>query len=257
MTMRRASLRRTPALAAIAVASLLAAACSGGLSNPSAVVESGTVAANSAAAAAFDMPSGPASGGREVIAEPKAADLAVVGPLGERALGRPDAPLTVYEYASLTCPYCRDFHDKTFPRIKKAYVDTGKIRWVLREFPIGRASGTAWITTRCAKEEAQFGLYERFLREQPSWVSQEVRPDAIFAVARKAGMSRAEFDSCMANQSIEQGLTWVKERARQLGVSGTPTFFIGVTKARANLSFEEFKAMADPLLAAPKSATSG
>lgn len=194
-----------------------------------------TTIARRTASGVTDLSSGP----RAVIEQPTAADLAETGPLGDRTLGRPDAPLTVIEYASLTCPYCRAFHADVFPKVKAKYIDTGKVRWVLREFPIGRSSGTAWIVTRCAAESKHFELYEAYLREQPKWVSQEVRTDAIFAVAAEHGMSRQEFDSCLSNQSIEDGLHWVKERARTLGVSGTPTFFFGTTKVRGMLTFEE------------------
>lgn len=225
--------------------------CSSGPGSPLAggTQSTETVAAvtiqSSASARALDMPQGPADGGRKVIESPTAADLLVAGPVPEQMLGKADAPVTVIEYASLTCPYCRAFHETTFPRVKKELIDTGKVRWILREFPIGRSSGTAWIVTRCAPERKYFSLYERFLKEQPSWVSQEVRPDAIFAVAHKEGMTRSEFDKCLSNQDIESGLRWVKERGRELGVSGTPTFFVGETKVRSMLTFEELKALVD------------
>jgi protein-disulfide isomerase len=203
------------------------------------------------------MPEGAANGRRNVIAEPTAADLAAAGPLSDRFLGSGDAPLTVYEYASMTCPYCRAFHASSFPTIKKAYIDTGKIKWVIREFPIGRSSGNAWIAVRCASEEHWFGVYERLLAEQARWVSQEVRIDAISAVAETAGLGRAEFDSCLANQPLIEGLNWVKERGRQLGVIGTPTFFIGARQVRQVLTPEEFKAIVEPMLSNGVVASSG
>ena len=200
---------------------------------------------------------GAVSGGRKIIAEPTAVDLAVAGPLGDRVLGSASAPLTVYEYASMTCPHCRAFHASSFPAIKKAYIDTGKIKWVIREFPIGRSSGNAWIITRCAKDETWHALYERLLAEQASWVSQEVRLDAIYAVAAKEGMSRSEFDSCLANQPLIDGLNWVKERGRELGVIGTPTFFIGTKHVRQVLTPDEFKSIVEPMLSGGVVASSG
>jgi protein-disulfide isomerase len=177
------------------------------------------------------------------------ADILVPGPIGEQALGSADAPVTVVEYASLTCPHCRAFHATSFDTIKKTYIDTGKVRWILREFPIGRASGTAWIVTRCAPAKDYFKLYTMYLEQQANWVSQEVRRDEIFAVAAQIGMTRAQFDACLANQELETQLTWVKQRGRQLGVSGTPTFFIGTEKVRRPLTVEEFKAFIEPQLA--------
>lgn len=203
-----------------------------------------TMIAGRTPSGATDLSSGP----RQVIEHPTAADLAAAGPLSDRVLGRADAPLTVIEYASLTCPHCRAFHTQTFAQVKKAYIDTGKIRWILREFPIGHTSGTAWIVTRCAPEKDYFELYQAYLEQQSSWVAQEVRLDPIYAVAAKFGMSRQEFDKCLSNQSIQSGLLWVKERGRTLGVSGTPTFFVGENKVRGELTFDQFRALADPQL---------
>jgi protein-disulfide isomerase len=251
----------------VALLGALALAHLGGCSNgPDGPLEGGAVQATesieggsvqTAFSRSMDMPQGPAEGGRKVIESPTLADLMVAGPLPERILGKADAPVTVIEYASLTCPYCRAFHDKTFPRVKKDLIATGRLRWILREFPIGRSSGTAWIVTRCAPEKRYFSLYERFLKEQPSWVSQEVRTDAIFAVAQKEGMTRSEFDKCLSNQDIESGLKWVKERGRELGVVGTPTFFINERKVGTILSYEELKALIDQAPAgAPQAAAS-
>jgi protein-disulfide isomerase len=168
------------------------------------------------------------------------------GPLGERALGNPNAPITVIEYASLTCPHCASFQRDVFPRVKKEFIDTGKIRFIVREFPIGRTSGAAAIATRCVPPEKYFSLFSAFLLRQPEWVSQEVRPDAIYSVAKSSGLSRAEFDKCATNQTIIDGLTEVKQRGRKFGVVGTPTFFANGRKAQGTITFEEFKALLDP-----------
>lgn len=238
---------------------LLLAGCSGGPTSlgGAGATQSTEALAVSGAATGYSgtLPQGPAEGGRQVIEHPTMADLSMPGPLPEHVLGSADAPVTVIEYASLTCPYCRAFHQETFPRVRKELIDTGKVRWILREFPIGRASGTAWIVTSCTTEKRFFPLYERYLKEQASWVSQEVQLDAIFAVAAKAGMSRSEFDKCLANQSIEAGLKWVKERGRQLGVSGTPTFFFNETKVRSMLTFAQVKELVEGATA-PKVAAS-
>jgi protein-disulfide isomerase len=177
---------------------------------------------------------------------PPAAELMRDGPLGERALGNPNAPVTVIEYASLTCPHCAHFQRDVFPRVKKAYIDTGKIRFIVREFPIGRTSGAAAIATRCVPPQKYFTLFSAFLSRQPEWVSQEVRPDAIYAVAKSSGLSRQAFDNCLANQTIIDGLTEVKQRGRQFGVIGTPTFFANGRKAQGTITFEEFKALVEP-----------
>jgi protein-disulfide isomerase len=165
------------------------------------------------------------------------------GPLGDHAMGRPNAPVTVIEYASWSCPHCRNFEMKVFPRFKRAFIDTGKVRYVVREFPIGHASGTAALVNNCAPKGKYFILFHDFLADQADWVSQEVRLDAIYGVARRVGMSRAAFDKCLANQPMIAALKAVKERGRQLGIIGTPTFFINGQKAQGEITFEQLKAM--------------
>lgn len=174
---------------------------------------------------------------------PNPAELAREGPLGDMALGNPNAPVTIIEYASLTCPFCHKFHLTTYPRIKKELIDTGKVRYVIREFPIGRTAAAAAVVARCAPAKDYFTLYDKFLTQQRKWTSQKVRPDAIYKIAAQTGMSRKTFDACMANQEISEGLLWVKKRAREFGVSGTPTFFINGKKERGVLTYDQIRAM--------------
>ncbi len=191
---------------------------------------------------------GPTSHPNAQKAPPSLEALMTPGPLGDRYLGKADAPVTIIEYASLTCPYCRAFYQKTFPKLKRAYIDTGKVRYIRRAFPIGRASGTAHIIQRCAPEKAYFTLFDKFITRQREWVAQKIRYDAIFKIAAETGMTRAQFDKCLTNRKIEDGLKWVKERAREFGVIGTPTFFVNGKKMRGFYTFEEMKAVIDPLL---------
>ena len=189
-------------------------------------------------------------GGREVIEKPTIADIMQAGPLPEMSFGRPDAPVTIVQYASLTCPYCRRFHKETFPQLKRAYIDTGKVRYILREFPIGKASGAATIALRCTKPEKYLELYGKFLEQQPAWVSQEVRLDPIFKVASQVGMTRQQFDACRENQAMIDGLKWVKDRGRKLGVIGTPNFFVEGTLVKKVLTIEEIRGLVEPIVQA-------
>ncbi|GBF27847.1 disulfide bond formation protein D [bacterium MnTg02] len=182
---------------------------------------------------------------------PKLEDLMKAGPLGEKSLGQPNAPVTMIKYASLTCPYCRAFHTKTFPELKRRYIDTGKIRYILREFPIGHASGAATVVMRCIgqnDDRKYFEIYDLYLTKQHLWVSLEVRKDAIYKIVAPLGITRKTFDTCFENQNIVAGLKWVKQRGRQLGVIGTPTFFINGKKARSVLTIGEIQKMVQPYL---------
>lgn len=162
----------------------------------------------------------------EVIANPTLEQVMAPGPLREMSIGRADAPVTIIKYASLTCPYCRKFQLETFPVLRREYIDTGKVRFIIREFPIGFQSGAATIALRCAAPSQYFSLYERFLRHQAQWVSQEVRHDPIFKIAKQAGLSRAEFDACYKDEALIANLKRIKDRGRKLGVIGTPNFFV-------------------------------
>jgi len=189
---------------------------------------------------------GGAMGPAETTAIPLKEQILEPGPLGEREYGNRNAPVTIVEYASLTCPHCRNYHAKVFPKVKRQYIDTGKVRYIIREFPIGRTAGTAAIITRCGPEKTYLSLTEAYLSRQSQWVSQEVRPDAIYKVAKTSGMSRETFDKCLSNQTIIDGLTEVKQRGRKYGVIGTPTLFINGQKAQGEVTFEEIKAMIEP-----------
>lgn len=190
-------------------------------------------------------------GRREVIQNPSLEEILKPGELPEMALGRKDAPVTIVQYASMTCPICRRFLAETFPALKREYIDTGKVRFILRaEFPIGRQSGLATVALRCAPPEKYFVLYEKFMAQQPSWVSQEVRPDPIFKVAAQVGMTRAQFDSCRENRGMIAAINGIKERGRTLGVIGTPNFFVEGKLVKSFLGIAELRAMIDPILAA-------
>lgn len=173
---------------------------------------------------------------------PRPAALMEEGPLGDMAQGDPDAPATLIEYASLTCPYCRKFHTDTYPRLKKELIDTGRVRYIVREFPIGNTAAAAAVVTRCAPKEDRFTLFEKYLTQQKKWTSQEVRYDALYEIAAQTGMSRAAFDRCLENQELIDGVKWSKQRGRELGVTGTPTFFINGEKETGVLTFEQIKA---------------
>lgn len=167
--------------------------------------------------------------------------LSEPGPMGDRVLGNANATVTVVEYASLGCSICRAFHKATFPRFKKEYIDTGKVRFIYREFPIGKSSVAAAAALRCVPEKHFFRLSDKFMNSTGHWNGREVNADAIYKVVQDSGLTRSAFDTCLSNQKINDGVTWVKQRGRELGVQGTPTFFINGHKVRGALTFEEMQ----------------
>lgn len=188
------------------------------------------------------------SGPRQIIEKPTLAQVLKSGPQPEYTLGKPNAPVTVVKYASLTCPICAKFQRVVFPEFKKTYIDTGKVRLIIRQFPIGRSAGNATIALECAPKSKYLSLYNKFLSQQSKWVSQNVRLDAIYNVAKQVGMSRAKFDSCLKDQKLIKDLDWVKDRGRTLGIIGTPNFFVQNKRYKRALNMDGLRAAIDPLL---------
>ncbi len=179
---------------------------------------------------------------------PTIAELMQPGPLKEMSLGRADARVTVIEYFSPTCPVCHRFHKATWPSFKRRYIDTGKVRFIAREFPIGHSSGNAAVIIRC-NESKYFQLMNAYLLQQSRWVSLEVRLDKIYSIAAPFGISQAKFNACLADKQLVANMKQIKERGRDLGVIGTPTFFINGKQLRGALTMAQLQAEIDPLLA--------
>jgi protein-disulfide isomerase len=238
------------ATAALAAVVLSVAACGGTGPSLPAVATGGAGTPDRIEGNPFQDTSVQALAGRTVIANPSIADIMQpASGLAEMSLGRADAPVTFIKYASMTCPYCRQFQIEVFPELKRQYIDTGKMRFIVREFPIGFQSGAATIALRCVPPSKYFQLYDRLMRQQAIWVSQEVRIDPIVKVAAEVGLTREQFDACRQNQGMVQSLAAIKERGRTLGVIGTPNFFVNGKLIKTVLTLKDVKALVDPLIA--------
>jgi protein-disulfide isomerase len=176
------------------------------------------------------------------------ADLLVPGPLGDEIQGQADAPVTIVEYASMTCPHCSHFHETTYPEMKKKYIDTGKVRFVFREFPLDPLALAASMLARCAGKEKYFPLIDAFFAQQKDWVVQKpLQP--MFTIAKQAGFTQQTFDQCLANHQLEQGIVEERTRATQkFNVNSTPTFFINGKIFRGALTPEELDKQIAPYL---------
>jgi protein-disulfide isomerase len=176
---------------------------------------------------------------------PSAAELRAAGSSKDTGLGDPNAPVTLIEYASLGCPICAAFHKSVFPKFKAAYIDTGKVYYIYREFPIGKSSAAAAQAARCVPEKHYFRINNKFMANRGRWNGREPNPDLLYKIVQDTGLSRAAFDSCMANQKTSEEITRVKQRGREFGIKGTPTFFINGQHIRGAVSFEEMRKLVD------------
>jgi protein-disulfide isomerase len=169
------------------------------------------------------------------------ADLMRAGPLGEQALGQDDAPVTIIEYASMTCPHCANFHRQVWPALKERYVDAGKVRFILREFPLDALGAAAFTLARCLDRDGYFPFVDMLFRQQAVWlVDEPIEP--LRTLAGPFGFTREKFDTCLADQSVLDGILWVRDRAaRHFGVAATPTFFIGGKRHAGEISIAELE----------------
>jgi protein-disulfide isomerase len=183
-------------------------------------------------------------------------ELMKAGPLGEKTMGKRGAAITVIHYASLASASEADFQRSVFPRLKKAYIDTGKVFYIHRDVPDGPAAMAASAAVHCAPAGSYFKLVNKFATQQSAWATGECDPSTIYNVVKETHVKRAAFDTCVKNQNITSGLVWAQERARQFGVTETPVLFINGQRAGGGASMEQLQGLIDPLLPAAPSAKS-
>ncbi len=177
-------------------------------------------------------------------------ELMKPGKLPEMSLGPDDAKVTVVEYASLTCGHCAKFHEETFPKIKEKYIDTNKIRFIMRDFPLDNLAGAASMLARCAAGDKSFLLLEALFKTQSNWAFSEGNPlPKLFEIAKQAGFTKETFDKCLKDDELLKSITEVRERAATLfRVNSTPTFFINGKRLKGGRSIEDFDKLIEPLL---------
>jgi protein-disulfide isomerase len=179
---------------------------------------------------------------------PSAAELMQPGPLGDMVLGDEKAPVTIIEYASMTCPHCAHFHETTYPELKSKYIDTGKVRFIFREFPLDQLAAAGFMLARCSGKDKYFPLVETLFQKQREWVVQ--RPLApLMTISKQAGMTEQSFNECLKNQQVLDGIEDVRSRAAtKFGVQSTPTFFINGKIYRGALTMAEMEKEIAPYL---------
>jgi protein-disulfide isomerase len=204
--------------------------------------------------AAYFVFAGPPSSDSAI---PSSAPMAVTAAKDDRTLGSPKAPLTVLEYAAPTCPHCARFDMDFFPQFKQDYIDTGKVYFIFRVFPLGPVDVAVESMARCMPEDNYFQFLDLFYRNQSKWDPDGYDiPDvhgALVQMAKIAGMSAAQVDACIGNQAEAQHIQQVGQDATtKYGVSGTPTFVVDGTTHGPFIDYAELKSFIDPMLAKKK-----
>jgi protein-disulfide isomerase len=180
-----------------------------------------------------------------------ASDVAKPVSLPDMALGPADASVTITEYASMTCPHCAAFNEAVFPKIKSAYIDSGKVRYVFREFPLDIKAAAGSMLARCiAKEDAgkYFAVIDMLFKQQNDWVSKNTT-ETLTRIGKQAGLSQQAVEACLKDQALLDKIAADQKFASDvLKVNSTPTFFVNGEMIKGETSFEEFDKKIKPLL---------
>ncbi|MCA1489633.1 DsbA family protein [Sinorhizobium alkalisoli] len=252
---------------AIAVIALVIAACSdekkeAASTTPAETATSAdaTTTASTAEAPAASTETKPAAGTEVAQASTPAAEVELPksegsvdvqklmepGPLPEMALGKADAPVTIVEYMSMTCPHCAAFHNNTFEAIKAKYIDTGKVRFIVREFPFDPRAAAAFMLARCAPEGQYFPMISMLFKQQRQWAAAENGRDALLQMSKLAGFTQESFEACLTNQKLLDDVNAVMQRgAKEFGVQSTPTFFVNGEHYSGDMSVDVMSALID------------
>ena len=171
------------------------------------------------------------------------------GALPEMAIGKADAPVTIVEYMSMTCPHCAHFHNTTFDAIKAKYVESGKVRFVLREFPFDPRAAAAFMLARCAPEGQYFPMVSMLFKQQEQWAAAQNGRDALLQMSKLAGFSQESFEACLTNQKLLDEVNATRERgSKEFGVNATPTFLINGKRYAGDMTVDNMSALIDSLL---------
>lgn len=170
--------------------------------------------------------------------------------LAERALGKADAPVTILDYSSLTCPHCARFHSEVLPQLKERFIDTGKAKLVFRDFPFDQWALKASMLARCAPAERYFPLLDILFKQQTQWAHGADPGKALAQIGKLAGLTQATIDACWANQEIADGILKMRmEGSGKYNVDSTPTFILndGAERISGAQSVDAFAAAIERL----------
>jgi len=177
------------------------------------------------------------------------AKLMAPGPLPEMSVGKADAKVTIVEYMSMTCPHCARFHNETYDAIKAKYVDSGQVRFVVREFPFDPRAAAAFMLARCAPEGQYFPMISMLFKQQEQWAAAQNGRDALLQMSKLAGFTQESFEACLTNQKLLDDVQATMQKGdKDFGVKATPTFFVNGKKYSGEMSVDTMSALIDSML---------
>lgn len=175
--------------------------------------------------------------------------LMVEGALPDIWVGQANAPVTIIEYASMTCPHCARFHATTYPVLKSKYIDTGKVRFTLREFPLDPLATAGFMLARCIGPTKRDAMVELLFAQQANWAFTDKPLQGLQTLVKQAGMSEESLEACLKDQTLYENINKVRDRASEkFSVNATPTFFINGERVSGEMSPEELDKRLEPLL---------
>ena len=207
------------------------------------IVAGGVVAVAAIAAGVWfgTRPSSPAVAPQAAAQTADKTTLLQVQP-NDHVLGDPKAPITLIEYASLTCPHCAHFSVAVLPELKKKWIDTGKVKLIYRDFPLDQTALKAAQLAECAGKDKYFGVIDMIFETQPKWATASDPMAELGKSLRIAGMGENEVKACLANDAVANGVVADYRGGETLGVNSTPTLFINGTEFKGARSVEEMDA---------------
>lgn len=177
------------------------------------------------------------------------AEVLKPGALPDKALGDANAPVKIVEYMSMTCPHCANFHNNTFDKLKEKYIDTGKVYFIIREFPFDPRAAAAFMLARCAPENQYYPFVSMLFKQQQTWATAQDARAALLQMSKLAGFSQESFEACLTNQKLLDDVNATMQRgATDFGVNSTPTFIINGKKYAGDMSLETMSTLIDSLI---------
>jgi protein-disulfide isomerase len=184
------------------------------------------------------------------LAQPTAEELMRPGPLPDLVLGKADAPVTIIEYASMTCPHCANFHKTTYPALKSKFIDTGKVKFIFREFPLDELAVAASMLARCAGGEKAIAMIDVLFASQDKWAVRDPVP-VLRQISKQAGFTEKTFDDCLNDKTLYTNIMAMRERGtKEYKVESTPTLFVNGKMLKGGATIEELEKAIE---SAPKS----